>query len=86
LTPAEVYARVDSHKNRVVYVLFGLFLGFLGAHSFYARYYRRGAAQVAVTVFSWFLFSNGYGALITWIWAIVEICLITNDADGIQFS
>lgn len=86
LTPAEVYAGVDAHKNRVAFVLFGLFLGFFGAHSFYAGYYRRGAAQAALTVFSWWLFSRGYGTLIAWVWAVVEICIITKDADGVQFS
>jgi TM2 domain-containing membrane protein YozV len=86
LTAAELYAGVDARKNRVVYVLLGLFLGFLGAHSFYAGYYRRGAAQASVSMFSWWLFSQGYGSLISWIWAVVEICMITKDADGVQFS
>jgi TM2 domain-containing membrane protein YozV len=86
LTAAELYAGVEAHKDRVVYVLLGLFLGWLGAHSFYAGYYRRGAAQAALSVFSWWLFSQGYGSLISWIWAVVEICMITKDADGVQFS
>jgi len=86
LTAAEWYAGVEARKNRVVYVLLGLFLGFLGAHSFYAGYYRRGAAQAALSVFSWWLFSQGYGSLISWIWAVVEICIVTKDADGVQFS
>jgi TM2 domain-containing membrane protein YozV len=86
LTAAELYAGVEARKNRVVYVLLGLFLGFLGAHSFYAGYYRRGAAQASVSVFSWWLFSQGYGSLISWLWAVVEICMITKDADGVQFS
>jgi len=86
LTAAELYAGVDARKNRVVYVLLGLFLGFLGAHSFYAGYYRRGAAQASLSMFSWWLFSQGYGSLISWIWAVVEICMITKDADGVQFS
>jgi TM2 domain-containing membrane protein YozV len=86
LTAAELYAGVDAHKNRAVYVLLGLFLGFLGAHSFYAGYYRRGAAQASLSVFSWWLFSQGYGSLISWLWAVVEICMISKDADGVQFS
>ena len=86
VTTAELYAGVEARKNRVVYVLLGLFLGYLGAHSFYAGYYRRGAAQASLSVFSWWLFSQGYGSLISWLWAVVEICMITKDADGVQFS
>ncbi len=86
LTAAEIYAGVDAHKNRAVYVLLGLFLGAFGAHNFYAGYYRRGAAQAALSLFSWWLFSQGYGTLIAWFWAVVEICLINKDADGVQFS
>ena len=86
LTAAEAYAGVGGHKNRVAYVLLGLFLGFFGVHNFYAGYARRGAAQVALTLFSAMLFSNGYGTLIAWVWAIVEICLTTKDADGVQFA
>jgi TM2 domain-containing membrane protein YozV len=86
LSPAEIYAGVESHRSRVVYVLLGLFMGCFGAHNFYARYFRRGAAQAAITVFWWVLASQGYGALITWIWAILEVCLIAKDADGVQFS
>jgi TM2 domain-containing membrane protein YozV len=85
-TPAEIYAGVEAHKSRVVYVLLGLFLGAVGAQSFYAGRFRRGAAQVALSVFWMCLFSQGYGALIAWIWAIVEICVVTKDADGVQFS
>jgi TM2 domain-containing membrane protein YozV len=86
LTAAELYAGVGARKNRVVYVLLGLFLGFLGVHSFYAGYYRRGAAQAALSVFSWWLFSQGYGSLLSWVWAVIEVCIITKDADGVQFS
>jgi TM2 domain-containing membrane protein YozV len=86
LTAAELYAGVDAHKNRVIYVLLGLFIGFFGAHSFYAGYYRRGAAQAALSLFSLWLFSQGYGTLISWLWAVIEICLIKKDADGVQFA
>ena len=85
MTAAEVYAEASARKNRVAYVLLGLFLGGLGVHNFYAGYPRRAAAQLATTFFSWMLFSNGYGTLIVWIWAIVEICVISKDSDGVQF-
>lgn len=66
-------------KNRVVFILLGIFLGLLGAHNFYAGYAKRGAMQLALTLLSFF-----YGAVISWLWAIVEVCLISDDADGVR--
>lgn len=77
---AEMY-NADRPKSRVAFVLFGVFLGFFGAHNFYAGYVKKGVAQLCVTLFTCF-----YGAPVSWIWAIIEICIINKDMDGVQFT
>jgi TM2 domain-containing membrane protein YozV len=77
----ESYLPAPQPKNRVTYVLLGIFLGFLGVHNFYAGYNRNAAIQLAVTVLTCF-----YGAILCWIWAIVEVCVVGKDADGESFS
>ena len=68
-------------RSRVTFVLLGVFLGVFGMHNFYAGYNKKGAIQLALTVLTCF-----YGAAISWIWAIVEICVINKDAEGDQFA
>jgi TM2 domain-containing membrane protein YozV len=65
---------VAPPKQRLIFVLLGVFLGMFGAHNFYAGYYGRGAAQAAITVCTIFT-----GSLISWIWALVEVCVVTRD-------
>jgi TM2 domain-containing membrane protein YozV len=80
-TPAELYASIQEPKRRVTFVLLGIFLGIFGVHNFYAGYMRKGAAQLCLTLFTFF-----YGAIISWIWAMVEVCMIHEDFDGVQFT
>lgn len=80
-TPAELYASIEEPKKRVTFVLLGIFLGIFGVHNFYAGYMRKGAAQLCLTLFTFF-----YGAIVSWIWAIVEVCMIHKDFDGVQFT
>jgi TM2 domain-containing membrane protein YozV len=74
------YYPVAQPKTRVIFVLLGIFLGVFGVHNFYAGYAKKGAIQLCVTLLSCF-----YGALISWIWAIIEICTVNKDAEGAQF-
>lgn len=77
----ESYLPAPQPKKRVTYVLLGIFLGFFGAHNFYAGYNRNAAIQLAVSLLTCF-----YGAILCWIWAIVEVCLTNKDADGESFG
>ena len=74
------YYPVAQPKTRVIFVLLGFFLGAFGVHNFYAGYAKKGAIQLCVTLLSCF-----YGAVISWIWAIIEICTVNKDAEGTQF-
>ncbi len=74
------YYPVAQPKTRVIFVLLGIFLGVFGVHNFYAGYAKKGAIQLCVTLLSCF-----YGAVVSWIWAIIEICTVNKDAEGTQF-
>ena len=67
-------------KSRLAYILLALFIGSLGVHNFYAGYTGKGIAQLLLT-----LISFGFLSPIVWIWAIVEICTVTKDAQGVDF-
>jgi TM2 domain-containing membrane protein YozV len=74
------YLSPPQPKTRVVFVLLGIFLGALGIHNFYAGYVKKGTIQLCVTMLTCF-----YGALVSWPWAIIEICVVNKDADGNDF-
>jgi TM2 domain-containing membrane protein YozV len=69
------------NKSRVTFALLGFFLGMFGIHNFYAGYPRRGAFQLCLTVFSCF-----YLALASWLWALIEICIVKADGEGLAFN
>jgi TM2 domain-containing membrane protein YozV len=80
-TLAEAYAVFHPPKSRITFILLGIFLGALGVHNFYAGYVRKAAAQLCLSIFTCF-----YASFVSWIWAIVEVCTVTEDSEGIQFS
>jgi TM2 domain-containing membrane protein YozV len=74
-----VYTR--SHKSRTSYIVLGVFLGWLGIHNFYAGYTGRAVGQLCLTVLT-----LGFLFMVSWIWAIVEICIVEKDSTGLVFS
>ncbi len=78
-TPA-VVPLYTPRRSRMTYVLLGVLLGAFGGHNFYAGYIKRAVIQLGLTVFSCF-----FGAIISWIWAIIEVCTVKQDDDGIAF-
>jgi TM2 domain-containing membrane protein YozV len=68
-------------KNRTTFILLGALLGALGAHNFYAGYSRKGWIQLAITVFT-----LGFGSPMSWMWAVIDICTINADSQGVQFE
>ncbi|MFN5057356.1 MAG: GYF domain-containing protein [Verrucomicrobiota bacterium] len=82
--PASPYHAVPSHhpdaQDRVADVLLAVLLG-IGIHNFYAGYTTRGIIQLLVSILScgilWFFM---------WIWAIIEACTVTQDANGVRFK
>jgi hypothetical protein len=68
-------------KSRTTFIVLGALLGALGAHNFYAGYYKKAVAQLAIT-----LVTFGFGSPMSWIWAIIDICTVNHDQRGIQFE
>jgi len=68
-------------KDRVAYVLLAVFLGGIGIHNFFAGYTSRAVAQLLIC-----LLTCGLGGIVTSIWAIVEACTVTQDANGVRFK
>jgi TM2 domain-containing membrane protein YozV len=71
----------QAPKSRIAYILLGVFLGGLGIHNFYAGYTNKGLAQLLISVLT-----CGYGAIVSWIWAIIEICTVDKDSRNIYFN
>ena len=72
----------SNQKQRVTYILLGVFLGTLGIHNFYAEYTGRGIAQLLITLLTGWLIIPYIAVAI---WSIVEVCTINKDANGIPF-
>lgn len=71
----------NQPKSRALYIILGLFLGFFGAHDFYACYYGRGAVLLIITtLIGW----TGIGLIIPFVWVIVELVCVTKDANGVD--
>jgi len=79
IAPGAMYAR--SQKSRSTYIVLGIFLGALGIHNFYAGYTGRAVGQLCLSVLT-----LGYLAWASWIWAIIEICLVTKDSKGFDLN
>jgi TM2 domain-containing membrane protein YozV len=83
-SPAYAYAApvyASAHKSRTTYIVLGIFLGSLGVHNFYAGYTGRAVGQLCLTVLT-----LGYLGIVSWIWAIIEICVVEKDSTGVRFS
>jgi TM2 domain-containing membrane protein YozV len=79
-TKVEAVPVAAGSKSRSSYVLLSVLLGligFPGIHNIYIGDQNRGLAQLLVSVLScWILWLPMY------IWAIVEACTVTQDAEG----
>jgi|SRR6267142_375283 len=75
------YVPGPEAKNKMTFTMLGLFLGSFGAHNFYAGYTGRAVGQLCLSVLT-----LGFGVPMSWIWAVIEICVVTRDSAGVQFS
>jgi TM2 domain-containing membrane protein YozV len=74
-------ASAQPPRQRIAYILLGVFLGTLGIYNFYAGYTGRAVAQLLITIFIGWLIVPWLGV---WIWNLVEIITVTADAQGKQ--
>ena len=68
-------------KSRMVFILLAIFLGEFGVHNFYAGRTGLGAIQLGISVISCM-----YASPVSWIWAVIEACTVTADANGVPFN
>ena len=68
-------------KSRTTFIVLGALLGALGAHNFYAGYTKKGVMQLLITVLT-----LGFASPMSWIWAIIDICTVNCDRQGVQFE
>jgi len=67
-------------KNRSTFIVLGALLGFFGAHNFYAGYKRKAVGQLCLTAFS-----LGFAGVMSWVWAVIDVCTVDRDSEGIRF-
>jgi len=82
--PAAIYDEPEgtlTRKAKMTFVMLGILLGPLGAHNFYAGYKKKAIGQLCLTALT-----LGYGAPMSWIWAIIDVLTVERDSQGIQFE
>ncbi|HEY1678714.1 MAG TPA: NINE protein [Candidatus Sulfotelmatobacter sp.] len=80
-TVPEAPPEVHEPRNRMTFILLGALLGAFGAHNFYAGYVKKGWIQLAIT-----LLTLGFASPMSWMWAVIDICTVNNDAHGVQLE
>ena len=78
---AQRSAGQGSAKSQTAYILLAVFFGYFGVHNFYAGYTGKAFVQLLITILS-----CGCAFFIPYIWAIIEICTVNQDAKGIPFA
>ena len=73
-----------SSINGIVYILLAFCLGAIGAHNFYAKFWKRGLVQLLMTLFAPFLFF--IPLVFTSMWAEAELLFQNRDRDGRLFK
>ena len=66
-------------RRRLVFALLAVFLGFSGAHNFYARQWMTGMLQLLLSVATSLM---NFGIIAAWLWAIVEAVVVRRDGHG----
>lgn len=79
--PGYPQAPAYEAKSHTAFLLLGIFLGQLGVHNFYAGYTVKGIIQLAIT-----LCTCGYGCVVSWIWALIEVCTVKVDSRNIPMK
>jgi hypothetical protein len=68
-------------RSRNTFIVLGALLGAFVAYNFYASFIKKEVAQLAITVLT-----LGFGSPMSWIWAIIDVCTVDHDSQGVQFE
>lgn len=73
----------SSARNGIVYIILAFFVGAIGMHNFYARYWKRGLVQFLLALISpYMLFVP---LIFTSFWAMAELLFVNRGPDGVLF-
>ncbi len=78
----QLTASRDS-KSQLVYILLGLFVGFLGVHNFYAGYTKKGVIQLLMFFPGCFLIIP---TIMVGVWVLIDVCIVDRDVNGVLFN
>ena len=78
---AQLLQEVGNAKSQLAYCLLAFFLGIFGIHNFYVGRWKRGLAQLLLTLLTLFM-----GVLVTHLWAVINIFAIHTDGKGKEFE
>jgi TM2 domain-containing membrane protein YozV len=78
---ANAPAAAREAKKRTTFILLGALLGAVGAHNFYAGYKGKALTQLLIT-----FFTLGFATPMTWLWAVIDICTVNKDSNGVEFE
>lgn len=73
-----------SAKSGIVYIILAFFFGAIGVHNFYAKYWKRGAAQLFLSLIAPYMLY--IPLLFTSFWAMLELLLVNKGPDGVLFK
>ncbi len=76
--------KVKVARNGIIYIILAFFLGAVGVHNFYARYWKRGVIQFLLALISpYMLFVP---LMFTSIWAMLELLFVNKGPDCSLFA
>jgi TM2 domain-containing membrane protein YozV len=70
-------------RKRIIFIVLGILLGYLGIHNLYIGWINRGLIQMCLTCFLWFTLIV---PLVLWMYAISEILAVREDFNGIPLK
>ena len=73
-----------ERKNQIAYCVLALFLGQFGIHNFYVGRWKRGLAQLLLTLFSPLTLFVSF--VVSDVWSIINIFTIHTDSEGNEFE
>lgn len=71
--------QTTRQRKRIVFIILGILLGYLGIHNLYIGWVNKGLFQAMVTCTLW---CTGIVPLIMWMWSIYEIATVRDDYKG----
>ena len=77
VNPNSTFYPPQQCKSFIAYLLLAVFLGNLGIHDFYAGYSLKGIIKLLMT-----LLSCGVLGIVSFVWALFDICTVRHDANG----